>query len=78
MAVTIQVGRQFAAIDNYQWESSNKVLEKALNSLLNKNGPSPSDPYPDHTAAINAVKVIGGKIVKVDPMRIPLEKDRVY
>jgi len=50
----------------YHWTSTDKDIEGYLNSLLDPWGPSGSDPNPDYTAALQAVELLGGKVVVYD------------
>lgn len=64
-----------ATITDYKWSSDNKVLEQALNLMLDPDGSSGSDPNPDHTAAMQIVKEFGAELlsfdeVEYDPMTI--------
>lgn len=58
-----------AIIDNYRWTSSNKGIARILNNSLSPDGPESYDPNPDYTAAQEAVKRFGGKIVSFDKSR---------
>jgi len=64
--VKIKIGDVEATIENYEWSSKDKRLEKMLNARLDPDGPSGADPYPDLTAAQEAVDSLGGEIVKYD------------
>lgn len=55
-----------AAIENYEWISDNKHLQGALNAMLDPYGPSGADPYPDLTAATEAMEKLGGKVIEYD------------
>lgn len=76
MMVKVQVGGIIATIKNYKWTSDNKHLEGALNAMLDPYGPSGSDPYPDLTAATEAVERLGGKVMEYDKPKD--EGDKVY
>ena len=68
MAATIdlETGQPTATIDGYEWTSDDKNLAEYLNTMLDPLGPSGADPNPDLTAAQEAVKELGGKVVLFD------------
>lgn len=66
--VTIEIAGTRATIKDLDWTSEDKSVEKVLNSLLNPWGPSGADPYPDFTAAQEAVDKFKGKIVEYDEL----------
>lgn len=68
MAVKIRLGANRAYIQDYHWFSPNKAMESALNSMLDPNGPSGSDPYPDKTAADAVVAQLGATIEYISPL----------
>jgi len=75
--VKIKIGDTEAAIKNYEWSSKDKKLAKMLNAMLDPLGPSGADPYPDLTAARQAVERLGGEVVEYDkPTDYP--KDTVF
>ena len=58
-----------ATIKNYRWSSSDPKVAKLFNRYLKPYGPSPSDPYPDKTAADEIVRIFKGRIIEqVDPV----------
>lgn len=76
MAATIKIGSFTATIDNYKWTSDNKEFAAMLTTLLPALGPSGSDPNPDHTAAVEAVNLLGGEVVSFD--QLPYVDGRIY
>lgn len=74
--VKVEIAGITATIENYEWKSDNKSLEGALNSMLDPYGPSGSDPYPDLTAATEAMERLGGEVVEYDEPKD--EGDKVY
>ncbi len=65
--ITISIFDQTATIENYHWTSTDKDIEKMLNSMLDPMGTSPSQPYPDMDSAQDVVQRLGAKIIKADP-----------
>ena len=76
MAATIKIGLFTATIEKYNWTSENESLAELLNSMLPIYGPSGSDPNPDHTAAVEAVNLLGGEVVSFD--QLPYVDGRIY
>ena len=66
--VTIEIAGIRATIKDLDWTSKDKSVEKVLNSLLSPWGPSGADPYPDLTAAQEAVDKFKGKIIEYDEL----------
>lgn len=64
--VKIELAGVMAIIENYEWASDNKHLQDALNAMLDPLGPSGADPYPDLTAATEAMEKLGGEVVEYD------------
>ena len=65
--VTAQFGPYKATIEGYKWSvPESESMEKLLNASLHPYGPSGSDPYPDLTAAREAVEELGGKVLDWD------------
>ena len=75
MPVVVEIGGEKAEINDYKWTSEDKVLQGLLNSMIDPIGPSGADPYPDLTAADDAVKRLGGKVVEI-PKQEPLPTGR--
>ena len=67
MAATVIIDGSTAIVDDYEWFSSNKELERDLNAILDPDGPSGADPNKDYHAAKYAVWLFGGKVVQFDP-----------
>ena len=54
--------------DFYRWSSpDNPTIAELLNSLLDSGGPSGSDPNPAGTAANEARRTFGAKIIDIEP-----------
>lgn len=66
MSATVIIGGERATIDGYEWTSDNQALEDLLNAMLDPLGPSGADPNPSLTAAQEAVKRLGGEVVRFD------------
>lgn len=67
MSATIRIMSDVeATIDGYEWTSDNQALEDLLNAMLDPLGPSGADPNPSLTAAQEAVKRLGGEVVRFD------------
>ena len=66
MSVIVKVFGVSATIDGYHWTSEFEELANMLNAMLDPDGPSGADPFPDHTAATDAVEKLDGKIISFD------------
>lgn len=75
MAATVKIDGMTSTIDRYHWEGDEPVTS-LLNSYLDPKGPWGYDPNPDYTAAAEAVKRFGGKILSFDEM--DFDPDVVY
>lgn len=64
--IAIEPGPITATLDGWQWTSSDKTLERLLNSMLSPNGPGGEDPDPEYHAAKAAADHLGGRVVKSD------------
>lgn len=64
--VKVKFGIYEATIQDLEWASSNKPLERWLNGEVPVDGPSGSDPFPDLTLARLMVKRIGGKVIEAN------------
>lgn len=72
MAVTIRVFGTTATIEDYQWTSPDRSVARLLTAAtLLPQGESGAMPYADLAAAERAVKVFGGRIVRIDPIDAP-------
>jgi hypothetical protein len=65
VAATIKIGDQTATISDFEW-SGDQSLVDTLNALLDPSEPNGSDPNPDWTAAQNAIKELGGRMIRFD------------
>lgn len=74
--VKIQATDGEFTVDGYHWTGTNAAVVEFLNAMLSPFGPSGADPDPDHTAALDAMRLIGGEIVHHD--ELPYEPGRVY
>jgi len=54
--VTIKIFGQQATIEGYRSASENKRIQEFLNIRMDPDGPSPSDPFPEYHAALDAIK----------------------
>ena len=73
MPATVMIDGKEAMIKDYVWVSGDKELINMLNEILPLGGPSGADPNPDGTAAQEAVKVLGGKVLKIVPVEFDPE-----
>ena len=75
--VKVDFGGTVASIINYTWTCDDDMLLSLLNSILDDDGPSGSDPDPDYTAAQIAIEEVGnGKIVFADDAEF--DEDVIY
>lgn len=65
--IIIQLLKTQARVENQKWSSPNRSLEKLLNAMVGTSEVYTSDPYPDLTLAEQAIKKLGGEIIKQDP-----------
>lgn len=62
--VTIEIYSKQATIQDYVWSCEEPTIADFLNATTDLNGPSGSDPYPDLTAALRAIKEAGsGRVI---------------
>lgn len=66
MAAIVEINGDKAIIRDYKWSSSNRQLAEILNTMLDPLGPSGADPNPDGTAAEEAVRRLGGRVISID------------
>lgn len=76
--IVIQVGPYRASIENYEWSCKDKKFKEILDFYLEEDGPSPSDPYPDLTAANTIINKLGGEIIRQDKKEEVDEKGLIY
>lgn len=76
MSATIKVLKKNYTITDYKWSGPNKTVVKMLDSFLDPDGPSGSDPNPDTTAAQAVVDEMGFKMVHYD--KLDYVPGRVY
>lgn len=57
-----------ATIQQYKWTAKDESFTRLLNSLLDPDGPSGSDPNPDLTAAREIAKLLDGEVVSFQEM----------
>lgn len=80
--IQIQIKNNKAEIDNFVWKSSNKHIEKLLNTLSkNSELNSLSNPNPDLAEANRIIKIFGksAKIIeKKENPKWKREKNRIY
>ena len=69
-SVTIRILDEEATIEHYQWTAPAK-LKGLLDTYLDVDRLSPSDPFPELTVATEVVTKIGGKIVSITPPTYP-------
>ena len=61
----VEIGGRLAGLVGWEWSSDDGPLVALLNSELDLDGPSPSDPFPQLTEAKAAAARHGGKIIRV-------------
>lgn len=76
MAARVLFPEGEATIKEYHWTAERPSFERLLNSLLDPYGPGGHDPNPDLTAAKEAMKLLGGKLLSWDES-LPLEKNQI-
>ena len=77
-SVTIRILDQEAVIEHYQWTAPEK-LKGLLDTYLDVDRLSPSDPFPEMTVAREVVSKIGGEIVSFEPPVYSDDgKERIY
>lgn len=66
-----------ATIEDMVWSCDDDQFEDVLNSMIDPLGPSGADPDPNHTAAINAIEILGsGKVTQRD--EVDYVEGRIY
>lgn len=76
MSATIEVLNRKYTIDEYKWSGPDKRVVSMLNSFLDPEGPSGSDPNPDATAAQMVVDKMDFKLLRYD--KLDYVPGRVY
>lgn len=76
MSAIIEVLGKKYTIKDYKWTGPDKTTVKMLNSFLDPDGPSGSDPNPDATAAQKVVDEMGFKLLQYD--KLDYVPGRVY
>ena len=76
MSATIKVGAFEAILDGWEWTGDDAWFVDKLNSMLDPEGPSGSDPAPDLHEARRTAKELGGQVVRFD--KPEYVKDTVY
>lgn len=69
MSATIKVLNKEYTITDYKWSGPNKMVVRMLNSFLDPDGPSGSDPNPDATAARAVVDEMGFEFLRYDKLK---------
>lgn len=69
MSATIEVLGKKYTIEDYKWTGPDKTTVSMLNSFLDLDGPSGSDPNPDATAAQAVVDEMGFKMLRYDKLK---------
>ncbi len=67
-----------ATIEGYRWSAEDPCLAETLQGMLVENGPAGDDPDPDHTAAMAAVRRLGGVIEYADEDDDECSGDLIY
>ena len=62
MKATIEVNGITAVIEDWEWTSVDKTIANILNLMLDKLGPSGSDPAPNYHEAQRIASIIGAKV----------------
>lgn len=63
MECTIMVFGEWATLRDWNWTSSSAEVAELLNSMLDPNGQSPSDPQPAINEAHRVADLLGGEVV---------------
>lgn len=68
MGSLVRFGRHRAFLREAEWRCADPVFEQSLNDEMNTwlretGGPSLSDPHPDHTAAREIARRLGGRVL---------------
>ncbi len=69
MSATIKVLNKKYTIEDYKWSGPDKIVVNMLNSFLDPDGPSGSDPNPDATAAQAVADEMGFKMLRYDKLK---------
>lgn len=67
MEAVIRIGSSTAILIGWEWKSNDPALEELLNSMLDPDGPSPSDPQPQINEAHRVVGELGGFVEREVP-----------
>ena len=65
MEATVEIGGSLATLSGWSWDSNDESLARLLNSMLDQDGPSPSDPQPAINEARRVIGELGGRVVHV-------------
>lgn len=77
--VKVRIAKSTATIDGWKWKADNPVLEQYLNGMLDPGGPEASDPDPDYTAAMAAVRRFeGAEVIEVDGPDAVHDEEAIY
>lgn len=76
MPAVVRFDSVLATINGYEWECDDSVLKALLDSMLDPDGPSPSNPQPDITEARRVAEVLGGEVMEEIPEEH--EEGKVY
>lgn len=66
MSATIQKGAFEATISDWNWTSDSTAFARMLNTQLDPEGPSGSDPAPDYHEALRVSELIGAEVTTFD------------
>jgi len=76
MAVTVEIEEIQATIKDNEWECKDKFM-KGMLSVFSRDILKGYSPFPDLAVAKEAVKELGGKIIKITD-RPKFKKGRIY
>ena len=76
MSAIVRLGKG-EAVYNAETNRWTGELAPLFNTLVDQDGPSGADPYPEMTMAQLAIDTFGGEIVEVSPIA-PFDPNKVY
>lgn len=74
MAAVIELRGGKYTVDEWEWSGPEERIVKALQAMMDPDGPAGDDPDPDGGAADRAVEAFGGKVVKKDRVKLPMAR----
>ena len=71
MAAVIELMGGKYTVDEWEWSGPEERIVKALQAMMDPEGPSGEDPDPDGGAVDRAVELFGGKVTHKDRVKLP-------